>query len=77
MMNIVPDFLSSLFPAASPMTPEELRKQQMREAQLAQAMRAFQGVQALGAARMPQQQALRPMTLPRRATQAPMSGILG
>jgi hypothetical protein len=49
----------------------------MREAQLAQAMRAFQGVQALGAARMPQQQALRPMTLPRRVTQAPMPGILG
>lgn len=74
---MIPDFLADMLPASSPMTPEEFRKQQMREAQLMQAMRAFQSVQAMGAARAPQQQALRPTFTQQRAMQVPLPGILG
>lgn len=77
MMNLIPDFLANMLPAADPMTFEQLRQQRLREAQLAQAMRAFQGVQALGAPRAQPQQDMGPATLPRRVTQVQLPGILG
>jgi hypothetical protein len=75
-MDLIPGFLSDLLPSAAAMTPEQLRQKQMREAQLAQAMRSFQALQSLGA-RAQQPAQLQPVTLPRRVSQVTLPGILG